>query len=143
LVFRTPDLRAENPPQDYEYALRIPGEVRVCETGTIFEVCRVSGADAAYNPEQFLDAGSLPGPLKVRNWRAGDRYWPNHTKAPKKIKELLQERHIEEQFRKLWPVVVSGDEILWMRGFPTPARYAAKSGRDAIVISEKPLESAG
>ncbi len=30
----------------------------------------------------------------VRNWRSGERFWPLHTKEPKKIKELLQDRHI-------------------------------------------------
>jgi tRNA(Ile)-lysidine synthase len=144
LVFVTPDLREASTPQDYEYEMAIPGEVVVAETGTIFEVQLVpGGTHAGYNPEQFLDAGSLSAPLKVRNWRAGDRYWPNHTKSPKKIKELLHERHLEHQQRKLWPVVVSGDQIVWMRGFPVPAQFAAKSGRDAILITEKPLESAG
>ena len=82
--------------------------------------CSASPADgqAGYNPDHLLDADSLPGPLRVRNWRPGDRFWPAHTKSPKKIKELLQERHVAQPERRLWPVVVSGDEIVWVRGFP-------------------------
>jgi tRNA(Ile)-lysidine synthetase-like protein len=72
----------------------------------------------------------------VRNWRPGDRYWAGHTKAPKKIKELLQERHVTQPQRRLWPVVVSGDEIVWMRGFPLPARLRAKREKEAILIRE-------
>jgi tRNA(Ile)-lysidine synthetase-like protein len=72
----------------------------------------------------------------VRNWRAGDRYWPAHTKSPKKIKELLQERHVALPERRLWPVLVSGDEIVWMRGFPVPAKFQAKAGQQAILIVE-------
>ena len=67
--------------------------------------------------------------LTVRNWRAGDRYWPAHSKAPKKIKELLQERKLTGMERKLWPVVVSGQEIVWVRGFPAPARLRPPGGR--------------
>jgi tRNA(Ile)-lysidine synthase len=75
----------------------------------------------------------------VRNWRPGDRFWPAHTKSPKKIKELLQERHVAQPERRQWPVVVSGDEIVWMRGFPASAKYRAKPGQQALAIVEKPL----
>jgi len=144
LVFLAPDLRHTLPSQDYEYNLSIPGEKFVSETGSTFEVRRfevhrVAGADAGYNPDQLLDAESLPGPLRVRNWRPGDRFWPAHTKSPKKIKELLQERHLERPERRLWPVVVSGDEIVWLRGFPAPAKFQAKAGRGAIQILERPI----
>jgi tRNA(Ile)-lysidine synthase len=143
ISFLTPDLREPPPLQDYEYELPIPGQLDVCEAGSTIEVRLVpAGVDAGYNPEHLLDAGALPGPLKVRNWRAGDRYWPKHTKSPRKIKELLQERHVEQPQRKLWPVVVSGgDEIIWMRGFPPPARYAARPGHEAVVITEKPVSA--
>jgi tRNA(Ile)-lysidine synthase len=140
LTFLTPDLREPAQPQDYEYNLSIPSsnpsETFVSETGSTFEVRRVAGADAGYNPDQLLDAESLPGPLRVRNWRPGDRFWPAHTKSPKKIKELLQERHVALPERSLWPVVVSGDEIVWLRGFPVPAEFQAKAGRGAIQILE-------
>ncbi len=92
---------------------------------------------AEYNPDQLLDAESLPGPLRVRNWRAGDRFWPAHTKSPKKLKELLQERHVAQPDRALWPVIVSGDEIVWVRGFDTHAKYRAKPGHDAVLIAER------
>ncbi len=140
LVFITPDLREPAPQLDYEYALTIPGTVIVYEAGAEFEAQRIPGeTEAAYTPDRLLDAESLPGPLRVRNWRPGDRFWPAHTKSPKKIKELLQERHVALPERRLWPVVVSGDEIVWVRGFPSPARLRAKPGRDAVFIAEKQL----
>lgn len=143
LVFVTPDLRDAPPPRDYEFAVTVPGEVRVDEAGSIIEIRRVpSGMEAGYNPDHLFDVESLPGPLTVRNWRAGDRFWPRHTKAPKKVKELLQERHVEPAQRKLWPVIASGDEIVWMRGFPPPARFAARPGREAIVIVESLVAAA-
>ena len=76
----------------------------------------------------MLDPALLQKELTVRNWRAGDRYWPAHSKAPKKIKELLQERKLTGPERKLWPVVVSGQEIVWVRGFPAPARLRPRDG---------------
>ncbi len=138
LIFVTPDLRDPLPPQDYDYELLIPGRTTVNETGSSIEARLIpGGAHAAYNSDQLLDAESFPGPLRVRNWRPGDRFWPAHTKSPKKIKELLQELHVAQPERKLWPVVLSGDEIVWMRGFPTPAKFGAKPARTAILIMEE------
>ncbi|HEV2468137.1 MAG TPA: tRNA lysidine(34) synthetase TilS [Candidatus Sulfotelmatobacter sp.] len=134
LLFLTPDLR-EQTPEDYEYELMIPGRLLVPEIGLVIEVRRVpAGSEAAYNPEHLLDADSLPGPLRVRNWRAGDRFWPDHTKSPKKIKELLHEHHVAHLERRLWPVIVSGNEIVWLRGFAPPTRLRAKLGRERVAI---------
>ena len=138
LIFVTPDLRDPLAPQDYDHELLVPGRTTVNEIGSSFEARLIpAGAHAAYNPDQLLDAESLPRPLRVRNWRPGDRFWPAHTKSPKKIKELLQELHVAQPERKFWPVVVSGDEIVWMRGFPTPAKFGAKPARTVILIVEE------
>jgi tRNA(Ile)-lysidine synthase len=140
LVFLTPDLREPEPERDYEYELSVPGRVAVYEAGSSIEALRVPADErAGYNPDHLLDAESLPGPLRVRNWGPGDRFWPAHTKSPKKIKELLQERHVAQPERKSWPVVVSGNEIVWMRGFASPARLRATPGRTALRIVERAL----
>jgi tRNA(Ile)-lysidine synthase len=137
LLFVTPDLREEQLPRDYEHELPVPGSAVVPEIGAVVETRRVPAAKLAeYNPDRLLNTDSLPGPLRVRNWRAGDRFWPAHTKSPKKVKELLQERHVTQPERGLWPVVLSGDEIVWVRGFDTHAQYGAKPGHDAVLIAE-------
>jgi tRNA(Ile)-lysidine synthase len=120
----------------------VPGRALVPEVGGVIEALRLAADIASeqraaeYNPQQLLRADLLPGQLIVRNWRAGDRFWPAHTKAPKKVKELLQGQHVEQPERRLWPVVVSGDEIVWMRGFPVPARFRAAAGQEAVMIRE-------
>jgi tRNA(Ile)-lysidine synthase len=140
VVFVTPDLRRQERIPDYEYSLAVPGCTVVPELGVVIEALRVTPVSqvAEYNPQQLLCADLLPERLIVRNWRPGDRFWPAHTKAPKKIKELLQERHVTQPERRLWPVAVSGDDIVWMRGFPVPARLCAKQGEEAVLIREMP-----
>jgi tRNA(Ile)-lysidine synthase len=140
LVFRTPDLRRQELIPDYEYSLPVPGRVVVPELGGVIEALLVTpqAQIAEYNPHQLLSADLLQGCLVLRNWRAGDRFWPAHTKAPKKVKELLQELHVAQPGRRLWPVVVSGDEIVWMRGFPVPARLRARLDQEALLILETP-----
>jgi tRNA(Ile)-lysidine synthase len=144
MVFVTPDLRRQERVPDYEYPLAVPGSVLVPELGVVIEALLVTlkvtpePQVAAYNPQQLLRAELLPGRLIVRNWRPGDRFWPAHTKSPKKVKELLQERHVAQPERRLWPVVVSGDEMVWMRGFPVPAKLRAHAGQESVLIREMP-----
>jgi TilS substrate C-terminal domain len=45
----------------------------------------------------------------------------------------LQERHVSGRERKLWPVIVSGDEILWVRGFAAPAKFLATAGTEKVI----------
>jgi tRNA(Ile)-lysidine synthase len=140
LLFVTPDLRSAPPIQDYEYELSVPGQVAVAEAGFVIQVQSIPVDEARrYNPDQLLNADSLPRLLRVRNWRAGDRFWPAHTKSPKKIKELLQEQHVEQPRRGLWPVVVGEDGIIWIRGFPTAKKHQFKGHGAAILITERPF----
>jgi len=120
---------------DYEYQLSIPGSVEVPETTSRFEAVLVSAnAAEGYNPEGLLDRQLLAAELKIRNWHPGDRFWPAHTKVAKKIKELLKERHVIGQERKLWPVIVSGQDVVWVRGFPAPARLRPGTTDDKAVL---------
>jgi tRNA(Ile)-lysidine synthetase-like protein len=138
MLFVTPDLRHQERVPDYEYSLTVPGRVAVPELGVIIEALRVTpeSLGAEYNPQRLLRVELLPRQWIVRNWRPGDRFWPAHTKAPKKIKELLQEQHVTNPARRLWPVVATPNEIVWMRGFPVPARFLPKAGEPAILIRE-------
>ena len=127
------------PELSYEYRLPVPGSVDAPAIKTRFEALLVSAKAAKeYNPEHLLDRAGLSGELCVRNWRAGDRFWPAHTKRLKKIKELLQEQRVTGPERRLWPVVTSGTEVVWVRGFPVTARLRPKTGTEAVVIRETP-----
>ena len=140
MVFVAPDLSGQQPARDYEYVLTIPGRIVLAELGGVIEALRIGRGEgiAEYNPQQLLRADLLPAQLTVRNWRPGDRFWPAHTKSAKKIKELLQGRHLGQAERRLWPVALSGDEIVWMRGFPVPATLQARVGQEAVLIREMP-----
>ena len=124
---------------DYAYALAVPGAVEVPELGACIEARVV---DASGVPEdargQLLDLGRMPKEVLIRNWRAGDRYWPSQTAAAKKVKELLSGRHATGAEKKLWPVAVAEScGLVWMRGFAVPAAFRAPPGASkAIWIRE-------
>lgn len=143
LMLVTPDLRSGGNDfagelRDYEYELPLPGSLVVPEARARFETRRISSASVEAEDSSFyLNAELLTESLRVRNWRPGDRFWPAHTKCEKKIKELLQGRAANPAERKLWPVILSGDVILWVRGFPVSSRFQAKPGREAVLIVER------
>ena len=62
-----------------------------------------------------------------------------YSRSPRKVKELLQPARLGHEVspaeRKVWPVIESAGEIVWMRGFSVPAAYAATAG-PGIVIEE-------
>jgi len=124
---------------DYEYALAVPGAVEVPELGACIEA-RVVDARAVPEDErgELLDPGRMPRELLIRNWRAGDRFWPAHRAAARKVKELLSDRHATGVEKKLWPVAVAeGRGLIWVRGFAVPAAVRAPAeASQAIRIRE-------
>jgi tRNA(Ile)-lysidine synthase len=139
-------------PTAFEYKVPIPGEAQIAETGHVLRVTLVTMAapEAGYNPEDVLDPRLLGTELVVRSWRSGDRFWPKHAKGPKKVKELLQRGRLPllrnaagiASGRLLWPVVVSGGKLAWMRGFGAAADFQAPAptGR-GVLIEELPSGS--
>jgi tRNA(Ile)-lysidine synthase len=129
-------------PSDYDYPLLVPGSTVVHEINSRFEAVLVPrNRLAEYNPDHLLNRARLSNDLHVRNWRPGDRFCPAHTKAPKKIKELLPGNDLTGAERKLWPVVVDGGgEVVWVRGLPTPAKLQPRDGDEATMIQEASLE---
>lgn len=145
---RVADLRSEGgiPPEyqyqyPYQYDLPVPGTVSAWEAGIGIEAILAGPAPEGYNPEHLLDSKFVATGLKVRNWRAGERFWPPHNKQPKKIKELLQDRHITGDQKKRWPVVSSGDEVVWVRGLGVGKEFQQATGV-GILIREVKLNSA-
>jgi tRNA(Ile)-lysidine synthase len=134
-------------PEDYCYSLHIPGEVTVPEAGIIIRARLISDGKQKtleYNEATLVDASLLSNELKVRNWRAGDKFFPAHTQSPRKVKELLQPGRLGHEIsavqRKAWPVIESAGQIVWMRSFPASQDFASSSG-DAVLIEEITMTS--
>jgi tRNA(Ile)-lysidine synthase len=135
-------LNTEKSSDNYCYSLPIPGEITVPELGSTIRTRLISAGKqkvSGYNSASLLDPTLLGPELTVRNWRAGDRFFPAHSQSPKKVKELLQPGRLGQQFslvlRKKWPVIESAGQIVWMRGFPVSQDFASNSG-DAVLIEE-------
>jgi tRNA(Ile)-lysidine synthase len=126
---------------EYEYELPVPGRVRVPEADIILQAVvldhpQISGE---YRSEHLIDPSAMTGRLMVRPWRAGERFWPAHTREPKKIKELLQNMNITGTDKKTWPVAASGDEVVWVKGLGVRRDFQAK-GESGVLIRELELQ---
>jgi len=125
----------------YAYTVEAPGEIAVPALGVTFVLKIVEPPElpAEYNKwaGHAMDAQKLPGRLFLRNWRAGDQFWPAGSRKLRKLKELFRQRKIPRSRRKLWPVLECGEEIVWVRGFPPAAPVAATAESRALLLIEE------
>jgi tRNA(Ile)-lysidine synthase len=135
LLLESEAFNRRNEANNYEYVLPVPGRVEVPELGVRIEAQVVDAAGVAEDARgQLLDLERMPRAVLIRNWRPGDRFWPAHTAAAKKVKELLSDHHATGTGKKLWPVAIAeGCGLVWMRGFPVPASFRAPAGASKVI----------
>jgi tRNA(Ile)-lysidine synthase len=131
---------------DFQYEVKIPGEVYVPELGVAFrlKIIEAGGIGKTYNEWWMagLDPRKLPGKLVLRNWRAGDRFCPSGSRKTRKLKELLGRRKIPLRQRKSWPILECGGEIVWVRGFPPARQVVASADSKQVIVIEETIQSA-
>jgi tRNA(Ile)-lysidine synthase len=133
-------------PQGYSRSFRVPATVEVPEIGSTFsfELVPVGQGKARYNGIRaaLLDKRLAEFPLTLRNWHPGDGYKPKGHQRQRKLKELFQKGRISRSERQGWPVVVAGDQVVWMRDFEVPEELSPAPGkRLAMLIHESKKES--
>ena len=66
--------------------------------------------------------------LELRGWKAGDHYRPLGYSRDQKINEMFQKARVPSWKRGSWPIVTSGNKILWVREFGAAAEFASGGG---------------
>jgi tRNA(Ile)-lysidine synthase len=121
----------------------IKGDVSVPEIGCIFRF-RVIDWPAkrgdTIHTGFVLDRGALHSPLVLRSWRPGDKLRPCGHRSAHKLKRLLSKKRVSGWEREGWPVLTSGGLVVWARGFPVAAEFAAtEKTRTGVVITEEAI----
>jgi tRNA(Ile)-lysidine synthase len=73
-------------------------------------------------------------PLVVRPWQPGDAMADRAGKPARKVKQLLSDGGVTGHERAGWPVVLAGDEIVWIPGIRRGDAATARSGRPGLAF---------
>ena len=102
----------------------LPGATRLPETGWTLHTVLSARPDAqcfTNNPDPwtaYVDADALGHPLSLRRRRRGDRFRPHgldgHTV---KVGELMIDLKIPRAWRDQVPLLISGENIIWLCGY--------------------------
>jgi tRNA(Ile)-lysidine synthase len=129
---------------DYEHKIDFETDevaLRVPQAGCVFRLRVIDWVAKRGDTSKsgaVLDRDQVRSPLVLRNWRFGDQLQPaGHHKAHK-LKRLLNEKRISRWERDGWPVLTSDGILVWARGFPVAAGFAANERtRTGILIAEE------
>jgi tRNA(Ile)-lysidine synthase len=87
-----------------------------------------------------LDYDRVQWPLVLRNWRPGDSYRPHGSRRVRKLKRLFLESRVPRNARGSWPVLASGEHVIWASGYPVAEELAACTGtQTGLLIVEEEL----
>lgn len=123
---------AEDVPTVARGAWQVAGEgiTTVPELGLQIEI--LPGAVPHGRWEAAFDADRLPGALSVRLRRPGDRIYPKGMDGSKKLQDLLVDAKVPRRLRDQIPLLVSGDEVIWVIGYRLDRRFLASA--DSVNI---------
>ena len=122
----------------HESAREATAETSVLSDGTRFGDWTFRAEASAVLTSSPRDSWSawLPtdAPLYVRLWRAGDAMTVGRRGSRRKVKQLLSAAGVTGHERAGWPVVVSGDDIVWIPGVRRNEAAAARSGGPGLAF---------
>jgi len=119
-----------------------PGPVEIAVPGTYAapdgaSEIHLEVADACANLRMELSWGLFPAHVVLRGWRPGDHYRPVGQSRDQKVKEMFQKARVPSWQRQFWPILTSGNKILWARRFGPAAEFAAREVPGPVLrISE-------
>jgi tRNA(Ile)-lysidine synthase len=84
----------------------------------------------------LLDAGNITFPLKVRARTAGDFFYPLGLGKKKKLQDFFVDEKIPREKRDKIPIVVSGNDIVWIAGHRADERFRVSEGTERFLRLE-------
>ena len=104
----------------YSYDLEIGEDLHIHEAGLMIQTRAIS-LPLPSLPDNFteavFDVASLAADLTLRNFRHGDRFQPLGMAGHKKLKELFIEKKLPLAVRASLPLLLLGNEIIWIPGY--------------------------
>ena len=110
---------------EFEYTVAVPGDnnfpaLNAVMVATIVEApSRKTSYVLDGKFQAVFDVDQIHMPLNIRSRRAGDRFQPFGMKGTKKVKDFFIDAKVPQRMRQSIPILVTGDEILWVVGHRT------------------------
>jgi len=102
-------------------------------------VCAAAPAAAAPDRWAVQFAHPAQAPLALRSMRRGERFQPlglhGHSQS---VARFLQNVKVPQALRAAWPLLCSGEQVVWVGGWRLDARACALPGTDAWVARLHP-----
>ncbi len=123
--------------RDYHFEVMPPAKIRIPGGGFSISLDLLEFSESGYTEEGcLLDLDCISEPLELRNWRPGDRY-ARPGRFCGKIKALFQQQRVPIWERQGWPVLTSGDRIVWAGKFGVSADvYPSASTIRVVCVTE-------
>jgi tRNA(Ile)-lysidine synthase len=119
--------------------LMAPGETTLGKCGWRVRVdapenvCRTSIPDNRDRWQAFVDADRLPGPLHMRRRRRGERFQPMGMHGgSQSLADFMTNARIPYASRSRFPLLVSGERVLWVPGWRLDWRARVRRGSRRI-----------
>jgi tRNA(Ile)-lysidine synthase len=118
-----------------EYAIRPPCEVVMQEIHTVLKASIVERTEDRVDDGMSaeFDAESLLFPLKVRARAEGDFFYPLGFGKKKKLQDFFVDEKVPRDVRDAVPVVVSGNDIIWIAGYRADERYKVTEKTERVL----------
>ena len=115
--------------------IEVPGEISLDESGLTLtsELTEIKSNNDDNNVSVF-DYDSLTLPLHIRSRKDGDYFYPAGLGGKKKLQDFFVDEKVPREMRDSIPVIVSGEDIIWIAGYRMDERYAAKEGTKKFLV---------
>ena len=101
--------------EPFDLPLPIPGEIELPDGRVMRSSIQTEQEGESSKVAEFSFA-ELPQLLRVRSLRTGDRFEPQGMVGHKRLKRLFIDSQVELERRLRVPLLVSGEQILWVAG---------------------------
>ncbi len=123
------------------FTLNVPGRLSLTNgwqlDAEIAPNIQTAMLQAEQNQEPFfawLDASEIKSGLKVRPRLPGDRMKPlGMSGASIKISDMMINQKLPSLVRSAWPIVISGDQIVWVPGLRIAEQFRLKPASESAI----------
>lgn len=131
-------LTSEQPSRLGAYILNVPEELALKESGILIKSSFAESAEIPCDGKSkvIIDAERIRLPLVVRARKSGDLFYPFGFGKRKKLQDFFVDEKIPRDERDSIPIVLSGDNIVWIAGYRADERFKVTPDTKKIVLLE-------